>query len=147
MAAAIEAGASYIDIDLHSEIEYRQSLVRLARKHGCRVIISFHDQQGTPARFELKGIVRRCLDAGAEIVKIACRVLRVQDNAKLIGLLDSEVPMVVAGMGRAGRITRIVGPLLGSLFSYASLERGAETASGQIDLETLQELMEACNGV
>ncbi len=147
MAAAIEAGASYVDIDLHSEIKYTESLVALARKHGCRVIVSFHDHQSTPESLELKSIIRRCLGAGADIVKIACRVLRARDNARLMGLLDSEVPLVIVGMGRLGRITRIMGPFMGSLFSYASPGPGSETAPGQIDLETLQELMEAGNFV
>ena len=49
--------------------------------------------------------------------------------------------IIVIGMGEKGKITRIVAPLLGSPFTYASLKEGKETAEGQISVDRLKELM------
>jgi 3-dehydroquinate dehydratase-1 len=64
-----------------------------------------------------------------------------RDNARLLGLLDSHSKIVVVGMGEKGRITRITAPLLGSPFAFASLSKGKETATGQIDKKTLETLL------
>ena len=103
--------------------------------------MSFHDYAKTPARHELEGIVDACFEAGADIVKIACMAHSETDNARLLGLLDDSRKVVVIGMGRKGRITRIVAPLLGSPFTFASLSKGKETAAGQIDRKALEGLL------
>ena len=43
-------------------------------------------------------------------------------------------------MGSGGKITRIVAPLIGGLFTYASLRPGKEVADGQIDRAALQRI-------
>jgi len=58
----------------------------------------------------------------------------------MIGLLSDTRPLVVIGMGQLGKITRIAGPLLGSLFTYASHDKGKETAEGQIDHMLLRKI-------
>jgi 3-dehydroquinate dehydratase-1 len=45
-------------------------------------------------------------------------------------------------MGVKGRILRVVAPLLGSPFTFASLSEGRQTAEGQMDRETLFRLVE-----
>jgi 3-dehydroquinate dehydratase-1 len=44
-------------------------------------------------------------------------------------------------MGKKGRLTRIAAPLLGSLFSYATLSEGQETAEGQMTAASLERLL------
>jgi 3-dehydroquinate dehydratase-1 len=138
---AIESGAAFVDIELESEITYREEITAKARSCGCGVIVSFHDHAKTPARHELEGIVDACFRAGADIAKIACMVHSSRDNARLLGLLDDSKKIVVIGMGDKGRITRIAASLLGSPFTFASLSKGKETAPGQIDKEKLEALL------
>jgi 3-dehydroquinate dehydratase type I len=136
---AIESGAAFVDVELESGTAYREEITAKAKSSGCGVIVSFHDHAKTPARHELKGIVDSCFEAGADIAKIACMAHSERDNARLLGLLDDSRKVVVLGMGHKGRMTRIVAPLLGSPFTFASLSKGKETAAGQIDGETLAE--------
>jgi len=142
LLAAVSAGAAYVDIELESEEPYREEIMAKAREFGCKVIISFHDHEKTPDRKTLSAIVEDSFLKGADIVKIACTVRSERDNARLIGLLDDSRSIVVIGMGEKGRITRVVAPLLGSPFTFASLTRGRETAEGQIDQVTLESLVE-----
>jgi len=140
---AIEAGARYVDIEAGSDSRYRQAIVDRARACGCQVIMSFHDYNKTPPLKTLKQIISLCFAEGADIAKIACKVHSERDNIRLLGLLDREKSgeLVVIGMGEQGRITRIVAPLLGSPFTYASLAEGKETGSGQVSKGKLENIM------
>jgi 3-dehydroquinate dehydratase I len=141
LLAAIEAGAAFVDVEAEAGPRLRDRLVSAARSRNCRVIVSHHDFRRTPPRPELEAVVRRAFEAGADIAKVACRVREIRDNARLLGLLDLGVPLVVVGMGRLGRLTRIAAPLLGSLFTYASLGAGRETADGQLDAASLERIL------
>lgn len=138
---AIASGATFVDVEIESETAYREEIVAEARSCGCRVIVSHHDYERTPERPALEACVSACFEAGADIAKIACMVRSDRENARLLALLDTDREIVVVGMGKRGRVTRILAPLLGSPFTYASLSQGKETADGQIDRETLQELL------
>lgn len=138
---AIESGAAFVDVELESGIPYREEITAKAKSSRCSVIVSFHDHARTPPRHELEGIVDACFEAGADIAKIACTARSERDNARLIGLLDDSRKVVVIAMGHKGRITRLVSPLLGSPFTFASLSKDKETAAGQIDRKTLERLL------
>lgn len=133
MLAALEAGASYVDIELDAESRYRRELIRAARSLGRDVIISFHDFEGTPGFDRLKKIAASCRKAGADVVKIACQVNGTEDLQSLMGLYRESGRKVVIGMGEKGIITRIAAPFMGAEFTYASPAKGRETAPGQID--------------
>lgn len=135
LCESARSGAWAVDLEIDAPGDWRAAVLAAARAHGSRVIISHHDHERTPPRLELDGIVRRAFDAGADIAKVACRVLTAADHAALLGLLDDEHTagrVAVIGMGPRGRLTRIVAPLLGSPLVYVSLRRGLETADGQL---------------
>ena len=141
LLAAIEAGAAFVDIELEAEGRFRARIVNAAHATNCRVIVSYHNFSKTPPRADLEGKVEACFAAGADIAKIACRARSRRDGARLLGLLDSGRPLVVVGMGKEGALTRIAAPLLGSLFTYASLGAGKETADGQWDAASLERIL------
>jgi 3-dehydroquinate dehydratase-1 len=135
---AVNSGAAYVDIEIDSAEPFREAISKRARQKGCRLIVSFHDYSRTPARQELRALVRRCFSLGADLAKISCFIRSPRDNARLLSLLAGRQPVIVTGMGPLGRITRLAAPLCGSPFTYASLEKGKETASGQIPLPALE---------
>ena len=140
LSAAISAGAAYVDVEVEAEEGYRSAILEKARSAGCRVIISYHNLEETPATTELQDIVRRCFASGGDVAKVACRVHSGRDNARLLALAAEGRPLVVVGLGRKGRICRIAAPFLGSPFTYASPAGGKETADGQMDRKTLEEV-------
>jgi len=142
LLAAIEAGAAYVDVEVEAEPEYRREIFAAARKKGCDIIVSFHDFEGTPSSSELRAMRQRCLDLQPDIVKIACTAHNERDSARLLGLLDSSSKIVVVGMGKYGRTVRIAAPLLGSPFTYASTEKGKETADGQLSHAEMRRIYE-----
>lgn len=149
LLGAIAAGADYVDVEVESDSSYRKEIIDAARSRNCRVIISFHDYEKTPTVGRLRQIVDLCFSEGADIAKIACRILSERDNARLLGLLDEEGfdrKLIVVGMGETGKITRMAAPFLGSPFTYASLVEGKETARGQIRKDRLENIMRSIRG-
>jgi 3-dehydroquinate dehydratase-1 len=128
-------------VEIDAPAASRSAVVSAARSRGCTVIVSYHDYEGTPPRRALQRIIRRSLDAGADLIKIACRVRALADNATLLGLLDDQSApgrIAVLGMGPLGRVSRVVGPLIGSPLAYVAIAPGLETADGQMTREDLQ---------
>lgn len=141
LAAAIDAGAAYVDIELKSSTILREGVLAQARKNGCKVIVSYHNHKETPERETLAHITDECFSAGADIAKIACLANSHADAARILGLLDGTRPIIAIGMGRMGRITRVAAPLLGSPFTFASQGEGTETAEGQIEAGALLRIL------
>lgn len=147
LESAARAGAAFVDIEHNWKPSLKAALMKTARAAACRVLISFHDFEKTPPAPTLERIIRNGLEEGADVVKIACRVRSSSDNARLLGLLDGGRPLVVVGIGREGKITRVAAPLIGGLFTYAALRPGKEVADGQIDRAKLQGILDRLKNV
>jgi len=142
LTTAISAGATYVDIELGSDEGIKKAILEKARPAGCKVIVSYHNFNTTPAEIKLHNIIEDCFVSGADIAKIACLVHTDRDNIMLLGLLLDSRPLIVIGMGEKGKVTRIAAPILGSPFTYASLSSGRETAAGQLDKINLEKIFQ-----
>ncbi len=147
LTAAIRTGARYVDIELEADDLFKKEVIQLAQKKGCRIIVSYHNFDKTPEKPELEEIIGDCFASGGDVAKIACKVHTDKENVWLLSLLEEERPLVVFGLGNKGRLTRVIAPLLGSPFTYASRFKGKETAEGQLDLETLETLINVLKNV
>ena len=142
LLSAIEAGASYIDVEVDAEESVAKEVIAAAKKKGCKVIVSYHNFEKAPVEAELEQTVKWCFDSGADIAKIACKVNSEADAARLLGLLGSGKSIAVVGMGKKGRLVCAIAPLLGSRIAYASRGNGKETAEGQMRKGEMEKLME-----
>jgi len=125
LEVAARNGARWVDIDY-----------RYARPvPPAEVIASYHNFDETPA--DLTSIAGQAFAAGGKIAKIATQVNRWDDNRRLLSLLaaTNPKPLIVAGMGDIGQITRIVGLSRGSFLSYAASNRQA--APGQLTVKEM----------
>jgi 3-dehydroquinate dehydratase-1 len=134
---AIAPHADAVDVELDARI--RPDVARFVRKARATLVLSNHNFKTTPAAAALDAVVARATKARADIIKIATYVRVAGSTTSLARLLarHSEKPLVVIGMGSKGRDTRVELPVLGSLFTFASIE--GKTAPGQMTLaETLR---------
>lgn len=138
---AIENGASMVDIEVENSDDFKNEIIKTAKKNKCTVIVSYHDFEKTPVMRELEQILTWCFESGADIAKIACRANNVEDAARLLALYSFGKPIISIGMGDAGKITRIAAPLLGAPFTYASAEDAKKTAPGQIEADKLEAII------
>ena len=146
LITAIEAGAAYVDIEIEADDSFLKPIIEAARKKRSKVVVSYHNFENTPVKTELPAIVGRCFDRGADIAKIACRVLCEADSARILSLYDSPAgargKILAIGMGERGKITRVAAPLLGAPFTFAALSPGQKTAPGQLDIKTLRKILD-----
>jgi 3-dehydroquinate dehydratase-1 len=141
LLAAIKAGAKYVDIEIEAGSKQQSLIIEEARKRHCNIIISYHNFDVTPGLRELYKIVDRCFELGADIAKVVTFSKSSADNARILSLYSIEKPIVAFGMGSAGKITRIMAPLLGAKFTFASMDEGNETAPGQINYSKMKEIL------
>ncbi len=138
---AVNSGASMVDIEVESGDDFKEEIIKAARKKKCRIIVSYHDYEKTPVMRELEQLLTWCFESGADIAKIACQAHSPEDAARLLALYSFGRPLISIGMGEAGKITRIAAPLLGAPFTYASAEDSKKTAPGQMNAEKLEAII------
>jgi 3-dehydroquinate dehydratase type I len=136
---AIELGASMVDIELSTR-RLKKIVPKIGPKAAC--LISFHDFAGTPSLRRLTEIVERQIKAGADICKVVTTATGFEDNLTMLRLIKAfpQTKMVALTMGPLGMISRILSPLAGAYFTYASLEKGKESAPGQMTVAELREI-------
>lgn len=142
---AIFSGAGYVDLEIDSPASSKEEILRSAVSRGCRVIMSYHNESGTPPISRLKRIVRQGFGEGADICKIACRCSSIKDMATIFSLYgefeDFKGRIISLGIGKKASLTRIAAPFLGAPFTYASLEDSEKTAEGQISFQEMETLL------
>jgi 3-dehydroquinate dehydratase-1 len=138
LETAIKSGASYIDIEIEMPGGMREHLVKLANENNCKVIISYHNFELTPPVKELRAIIKKCRETGAEIVKITCTVINAEDSANLMSLYSNEKNIISFGMGVDGLITRLAAPILGAEFTYAAADKNSKTGPGQVTTKEMK---------
>jgi 3-dehydroquinate dehydratase type I len=139
LLSAIEMGASIIDVELVTG--NLKEIVQLIKKKA-KCLLSFHDLKGTPPLDRMREIVQREMEAGADICKIVTTAQRLEDNLAVLQLISDfpKARVVSFAMGPLGFASRILCPLFGGDFTYASIEAGKESASGQITAGDLKKI-------
>ena len=136
---ALEAGADIIDIELASD-NLGEIIGKI--KTGAKCLVSHHDLNGTPPLAEMKGIINRQMEAGADICKLVTTARRQADNLEVLRLIREypENNITAFAMGAAGNISRVLCPLAGGYFTYAAAAAGAESAPGQLTAREMKDL-------
>jgi 3-dehydroquinate dehydratase type I len=137
---ALEQGAAFVDVEIESAEHWRKPIVEKAKALGRKVIVSSHSFDCTPDVDNLYRMVDSLFSAGADIAKIACMVRSPEDNAKMLGLYANFQNLISFGLGNRGIISRVLAPLMGAPFTYASIP-GMETAEGQLDKNQMNEII------
>lgn len=138
---AIELEADIIDIELRTN--NLDKIISMVKKRA-KCLLSYHDLAKTPPLDEMKGIVQRQLKAGADICKVVTTAREFKDNLTMLQLITEfpGVRLVSLAMGPLGVTSRILSPLVGGEFTYASIEPGKESAPGQIMVADLTKIYE-----
>ena len=138
---AIELGAEIIDIELRTR-NLDKAVLKIKNRAKC--LLSFHDLKGTPPLDKMREIVQRQLKAGADICKVITTAQSSEDNLAVLQLIADfpQTRVVSFAMGPLGFASRVLCPLVGGDFTYASTEKGKESAPGQITVTDLRKLYE-----
>lgn len=138
---AADIGFKYVDIELSTK-DLAQVIGRL-KKTGVNLIISFHNLTCTPNIAEMNRIVERELQAGADVCKLVTLAKAPDDNLACLNLLSNmcrRTKIVCFAAGKLGIISRMLSPLFGAHFTFASVVKGRESAPGQLTVGEMRQL-------
>jgi 3-dehydroquinate dehydratase type I len=133
---AVELGAKIVDIEYNAKNV--ENIIKLIKKRA-ECLLSFHDFQKTPSLDVLKQIVNKELKAGADICKVVTTAQNFEDNLAVMRLFSEfpDVKMVAFAMGTQGFISRVMAPLIGTHFTYGAVQKGNESAPGQLPVSDM----------
>jgi 3-dehydroquinate dehydratase / shikimate dehydrogenase len=103
---------------------------------GCLLLRSRHDFTRIPR--DMIGLVRALEALPGDAVKWAVAVRGSAECIRLLSFMESlpkTKPRVILGMGEHGRISRLLGSLLGNLWTYVAEDGGKAVAPGQFSLD------------
>jgi 3-dehydroquinate dehydratase type I len=136
---AAKSGFEYVDIELSTP--QLKDLVKELKAVGANPIVSFHKLDGSLGISELNSILEREISSGAEVCKIVTTAKRMEGNLTALNFIStasSKAKLVCFCMGELGKVSRLLSPLFGGFFTFASLERGSETAAGQMTIQEMK---------
>ena len=141
---AVRSGAAFVDLELRADTRLRDRLLAEIGPGQTRLILSWHDFQGTPPADKLNEILTRMHSSGAHIGKIVTTARTPADTVRTLALLgaaaDLRFPLSCFCMGGPGRISRLASLYLGGCMSYVTATADRATAPGQLTAAQLHQL-------
>jgi len=136
---AAKNGFQYVDLDLTS-LKLKKQITEL-KALNVKSIVSFHKFDGTFSISEMHRILEEEISSGADVCKIVGVAEQVHDNLNVLNFVSenaAKTRLVCFCMGEQGRISRLLSPIFGAFFTFATLEYGNETALGQISINDMR---------
>jgi len=136
---AAKNGFQYVDVDL-SNPKHKDTISQL-KLLGAKPIVSFHKFDGALNASAMEKILDEEIASCAAVCKIIVTANKVEDNLPLLSFVSfasSKSKLVCFCMGEHGKISRLLSPVFGAFFTFASLENGSETAAGQMSITEMR---------
>lgn len=137
LAKATAAGCQLVDVELQTALKCKPEQLQKLRTRAA-LILSFHDFRGTK---KLDETLEKMRAFPADFYKVVSTATTLADNVAMIQFLGREADsqsLVGVCMGEQGIISRVLGVRAGSVFTFASLGHGEETAPGQVTAQELR---------
>lgn len=125
---------AYLDLEATVSPDFVEEVKR--QNPNVKIIISFHDFERMPP---LEPLLKEMQRHPADLYKMAVTPKSSTEALQLLDFMRSHKSVLAMGMGPFGAITRILAPIFGAAFVYASLSDGESTAPGQVLVEELVE--------
>jgi 3-dehydroquinate dehydratase type I len=138
---AAKHGFDYVDVGLSSP--NLKFFIKKINALDCTSIVSFHDFAGSLPLNNLEKILDKEISSGAQVCKIVTTANQIEDNIIILDFISQKsanTHLVCFCMGNLGKISRLLSPFYGSFFTFASLEKGSETAKGQLSIQEMKEI-------
>lgn len=109
-------------------IKRQKDVIQTAHDMGGEVMISYHVFNKALATDEALRIGKEIERRGADLAKIVCQNYSYEDMLETFeGIIalrrELSIPFVYFGMGEHSKLTRVVGPMLGSMLVYATVSK------------------------
>jgi 3-dehydroquinate dehydratase type I len=135
---AAKNGFEYIDID--SSSPKCSETIRQLKEFEAKPIVSYHNYDGVIDAFKMEKILNEHIVQGAAVSKIVTTARQVDDNLPVLSFVSfasAKSKLVCFCMGEKGKVSRLLSPMFGAYFTFASLE-GDSTAPGQMSIAEMR---------
>jgi 3-dehydroquinate dehydratase / shikimate dehydrogenase len=139
LAKAAAAGCQLMDVELQTAQKCKPEQLQKLRARAA-LILSYHDFRGTK---NLDETLEKMRPYPADYYKVVSTATTLSDNVSMIQFLGREgdkQSIIGVCMGEQGIISRVLGVRAGSVFTFAALGAGEETAPGQISAQELRSI-------
>src|SRR3954454_16806304 len=134
---AVNRGAHAIDV----EIETAEAVPdRINQFRGrAQVIVSYHNFEATPP---MDTVINRVMKVQADAYKVVTTARKPSDNVRVLAAAKAlpKHKLIVLAMGELGFPTRVLSPVFGGVYTYASPMYADGTAAGQVSSRFLRHL-------
>ncbi len=138
LLAAAGEEFDYVDVEIDSP-----SLSRIADEvhgDGVELIVSRHHLDRAPSLGEMLSTHAEARRAGADVVKVVGYASSPGDNLACLEYLAAEPGNLCFNMGPVGVPSRVLSPLMGGRWTYASATEEGRVAPGQPTVGSLREV-------
>ena len=134
---AVRNGAQAIDVEIETAEVTRE---RLSLFRGrTHVVVSYHNYEATPP---MDTVVSRVMKVPADAYKMVTTARKPSDNLRVLTVAKAlpRQRVIVLAMGELGFPTRVLSPVFGGVFTYATPMFAEGTAAGQLSARYLRHL-------
>ncbi|MBZ5619844.1 MAG: shikimate dehydrogenase [Acidobacteriia bacterium] len=134
---AVRHGAQAIDVEIETAEVAEE---RLGQFRGrVQVVVSYHNYEATPP---MDTILGRVLRVQADVYKVVSTARKPSDNVRVLAAAKAlpKMRLVVLAMGEMGFPTRVLSPVFGGAYTYATPMLAEGTAAGQVSARYLRHL-------
>jgi 3-dehydroquinate dehydratase/shikimate dehydrogenase len=139
LGKAAAAGCQLVDLELQTALKTKAPQLKKLRERAA-LILSYHDFRGTK---KLEETLATMEALQADFYKIVGTATTLHDNVVMMKFLEEQSyrhSLIGLCMGEQGIISRVLGQRAGSVFTFASLTAGEETAPGQVTAKMLRDI-------
>ncbi len=146
VAVAATKWVDMVDVELLIDGDMAKTIVDQIHKTGVKVVVSNHDFFKTPDKDELVKRMKKMVEIGADIPKIAVMPNNKKDVLCLLSATEEmsaslvDHPIITMSMGADGLISRLCGEVFGSSCTFGAV--GKVSAPGQMDAKNLRIIVE-----
>ena len=136
---AAKSGFEYVDVDFTSS--KRSETIGKIKDLNVKSIISYHKFEGVLSVSAMEKILDEQIANGASVCKIVLNANQIEDNLPILSFVSfasAKANLVCFCMGEHGKTSRLLSTVFGAYFTFASLEKGSETASGQMSISEMR---------
>lgn len=128
MTVAQSGAIDLIDLELHQVEFLGRQFVQTIKASKVAIIMSSYDLRQTPADGQLVFQIGMMNQFGADMGRVVTMPQQLSDVLRMMGIAQrtrgmNHLPLAILSLGDLGKVTRVSGELIGSVFTTGSIDQ------------------------
>ena len=126
----INFNPDYIEVNRNLSDENIEEIINIARKKGVGIQLALYLMEETPDDLQLETIINEMLIFNPDIIKIVLNLDNEHDSFKYLRLYKEFIDqkLVILSTSNSGKISQILAPFLGAIYTCGFLSRKSDEA-------------------